>query len=318
MQLLLDAAPQMALERQHLGVTPLFWACRGGHAAVVRLLLAAAPQAVDMAIDAGEVTPLLSAVLGGHVEAVRVLLDTDPQAACKRGSDGALPLHHCVADRRQASGPTVAHLLLAAAPDTAMALDRTGLSPLHIAGMCGNVPAVHMLVHTAPQALQLQNAHDQMTPLATTLAVAFAMADDEAAGIVEDEGGPANGSSLRLEAARVMMAAVPPDASLPWLVLAGGLALPLYPEVAAHWPLTAAQWAQVPSPCPGLGTALPAVLQRSEAEAALLVAHLPAADVARLRVFALALHRAQRRLHVSLPAELARHILSLFDAWVCV
>jgi len=84
--------------------------------------------------------------------------------------------------------------------------------------------------------------------------------------------------------------------------------------VAVHWPLTAAQWQQVPAPCPGLGGALPAVLARSEAEAALLVPRLPPADAARLRTFALALHRAQRRMHIFLPAELARHVLSLFDA----
>ena len=80
-----------------------------------------------------------------------------------------------------------------------------------------------------------------------------------------------------------------------------------------HWPLTAAQWEQVPTPCPSLGTALPAALQRSQAEAAALVARLPAGGSARLRTFALALRRSQRRLNVYLPAELADRILCLFD-----
>lgn len=219
------------------------------------------------------------------------------------------------------SSAAVIELLLAAAPDTAAAFSGEGLSPLHIAGMCGNVPAVRVLMHAAPQTLQLCDANHQMTPLAATLTMAARMAEDEAAGAVEGEeqaaagsAEPVNTSSLRLEAARVMLAAVPPNASLPLPAQAGGLTLPLYPEVAAHWPLTAAQWAQVPSPCPGLGMALPAVLQRSEAEEALLVARLPGADASRLWGFALALHRAQRRLQVFLPVELARHILSLFDA----
>ena len=68
------------------------------------------------------------------------------------------------------------------------------------------------------------------------------------------------------------------------------------------------------APCPGIGAVLPAALQRSAAEAALLVTRLPPADAARLRTFALALNRSQRRLGVFLPAELAGRILSLFDA----
>ena len=70
----------------------------------------------------------------------------------------------------------------------------------------------------------------------------------------------------------------------------------------------------MPAPCPGLGRALPAVLQRSDAEAARLAAHLPAADRQRLRAFALALHRRQQRLRVYLPSAIMHRILSLFDA----
>ena len=78
----------------------------------------------------------------------------------------------------------------------------------------------------------------------------------------------------------------------------------LYVLLVARQPLTPAEWARVPAPCPGLGAALPAVLARSEAEAAALVAHLPAADRERLRTAVLGLARAQRRCRVHLPAEL--------------
>lgn len=62
----------------------------------------------------------------------------------------------------------------------------------------------------------------------------------------------------------------------------------------------------MPDPCPGLGDALPAVLAHSEVEAALLVAHLPAAGRERLRMAALCLRRLERMygLHL-LPALLA-------------
>ena len=117
-----------------------------------------------------------------------------------------------------------------------------------------------------------------------------------------------------INAARPMLAAEPPATALPLLCGAGEVALPLLPDLAARWPLTPAQWQQVPSPCPGLGRALPAALARSEAEAALLVARLPAANKAHLRAIALALHRRQRCLPVSLPTELVRRLLCLFDA----
>lgn len=116
---------------------------------------------------------------------------------------------------------------------------------------------------------------------------------------------------------------VPPNVSVPLLSRIHSAAdvkaeaasvLPLYATLATAWPLTTTQWQQVPFPCPGLGTALPAVLARSQAEAALLVHHLPAADRSRLRTAALALHRLQRCLKVSLPTDLAHRILAQFDA----
>ena len=76
---------------------------------------------------------------------------------------------------------------------------------------------------------------------------------------------------------------------------AGRVALPLYPALVARRPLTPEQWAHIPAPCPGLRTALPAVLRRSEAEAALLVRHMPDLERQCLRTLALYLGAAQRR-----------------------
>ena len=66
----------------------------------------------------------------------------------------------------------------------------------------------------------------------------------------------------------------------------------------------------MPQPCPGLGAALPAVLARSDAEAALLVAHLPAADCERLRTALLCLHRAERAHGLELPPAILHSLLA--------
>lgn len=95
------------------------------------------------------------------------------------------------------------------------------------------------------------------------------------------------------------------------LTTAGITALPLYPALVARYPLTADQWALLPTPCPGLGAALPRVLQRSEAEAALLVRHMSAAEQQHLRALALYLGVAQRRGHLpSLPSPLSQGLLA--------
>ena len=103
---------------------------------------------------------------------------------------------------------------------------------------------------------------------------------------------------------------------LVWLEQAGSRArapsrtvLPLYGLLVKRQPLTPAEWARVPAPCPGLGAALPAVLARSEAEAALLAARLPAADRERLHTAALCLRRVEREHGLDLPPAILRLLL---------
>ncbi|KAI7836102.1 hypothetical protein COHA_010004 [Chlorella ohadii] len=79
--------------------------------------------------------------------------------------------------------------------------------------------------------------------------------------------------------------------------------------VAARVPLSPAGWQLFPPSCPGLSSALPAVLALSPAEAALLVAHLPPAERARARCAAPSLARAQREAGVELPPALVTTIL---------
>ena len=85
----------------------------------------------------------------------------------------------------------------------------------------------------------------------------------------------------------------------------------LVAAAVARCPLTPAQWTQVPLACPRLGTALPAVLQRSEAEAAVLVRRMPAGEQHYLRTLALYLGAAQRRGHLpSLPVPITDRLLA--------
>lgn len=65
------------------------------------------------------------------------------------------------------------------------------------------------------------------------------------------------------------------------------LVVSLVGELIARLPLSPQDWQLVPCPCPGLAAAaLPAELQRSHGEAGRLVARLPVAERARLRLLA--------------------------------
>lgn len=75
--------------------------------------------------------------------------------------------------------------------------------------------------------------------------------------------------------------------------------------------MTAAQRQATPNPRLSLASLVPAVLARSEAEAAVRVAHLPADDKACLRTAALCLHRSEETMELQLPREVVQRILSL-------
>lgn len=85
----------------------------------------------------------------------------------------------------------------------------------------------------------------------------------------------------------------------------------LFALIASHQPLSADDWALVPTPCPALAAALPAVLKRSTTEAGLLVRRLRPADRHRLCAAALCLSRVQRRLSAPLPVPLVQCMLAL-------
>ena len=118
-----------------------------------------------------------------------------------------------------------------------------------------------------------------------------------------------------LDAARVLLKFGPIETVLGQLATAAPDSLQLVPDaVLAHLPLTDASWRMVPAACPGLGRALPAALAHSPRQAAQVVQRLPAAERRRLRLFALCLGHAQRRLRIHLGTDVAWRLLSFFDA----
>ena len=118
-----------------------------------------------------------------------------------------------------------------------------------------------------------------------------------------------------MDAARCLLAAGPAAEVVNILLRNGQAALPLFADfVVARLPLSEHQWARLPTPCPALGRALPAALAHSASQTRNLVQHLPAADVARLRTFALCLARVQRRWDIQLPVAIIDLLLSHFDA----
>ena len=301
-RLLLEAAPAAALISTHRGLNPLYTACSQGFTSIARQLLEAAPLAAcTLARDAiSQATPLHAAVRAGHMDIVQLILEAQPLAATVFSSSGSLPLHLAAAADHPASAAMV-QLLLGAAPGTAstaawkLGAPAPSSTALHLAATKGNAAAARLLVKAAPQVCLMRVGPQNLLPLEAALLMGETALQMAA---IAPGGWPLLKPLVAyLDAARPMLAAMPPELSLPVLLeerscLSQTVARPLFPDVPAHRPLTAAQWALIPAPCPGLAKALPATLQRSEAEAALLVAHLPAADSARLRTFALALHRA--------------------------
>ena len=286
---------------------PIHAAAAKGHLEAVRLLLEAAPDTAAAPARGGW-TSLSFACAHGRLEMARLLLAVALEAATMAAEHGDLPIH--VAARDSTNGDMI-RLLLAAAPQTAAVRGAGGLTPMHCAARAGTVAAVRALLAAAPEAALVRDESGCL-PFETAV-----VSLRDAAHIVgtqyEDTSDYVQSCH---EAALCLIEATPPAdclaiASHPPL---HHVCLPLFRHIVACHALTEAEWQLLPSPSPGLAAALPVVFRRSPAEAALLVAHLPPADSARLRTLALCLTRRQQELCVYLPGPLLGRILSLFDA----
>ncbi|KAL4425174.1 hypothetical protein ABPG75_009190 [Micractinium tetrahymenae] len=185
--------------------------------------------------------------------------------------------------------------LLAAGADP-MACSSGRFSAMHAAAIAGSVPAMRLLLAGHPEAAIVEDGIGRI-PLSHELPRHSNMS---AAKCLLEEGAPPPADKALALLAKALIP----------LGTANSMAVqPLYAALVARQPLTAEQWAQVPSPCAGLGAALPAVLERSTAEAALLVQHLCAEERARLRAAAICL--SQGRGLPALPTPLLLRVLAL-------
>lgn len=295
LKLLLQLAPELASTTSGWGHLPLHEAAASGCVEAVQLLLHAAPEAAAAADSRGWRTTHYAAAWG-NTDCLRYLFDAGAPGPDIPDLTGLLPLHLAAqfAFRSRDREGAAVELLLATNPAAVRVADGYGDLPLHLAAWSGSQPVLCLLLAADPAAALVQDS-DGRTPLhqalrsqnfaaARTLLPASHMSADQL-----------------LDAFATVPAHAQPGVQ------------PLYADLAARRSMTPEQWQRVPAPCPGLGRALPAVLARSETEAALLAAHLPAAEAERLRISALSLHHLQRslQLEAAVPAALVGKMLAL-------
>ncbi len=144
-------------QRDGDGERALLWAAEAGQTEVVRLLLAAGAVA-DSDRDPYGNTPLLKASWNGHLETARLLLDAgaDPRW---QSSSGWTPLYAAVLSRNA----DLVALLLAVGADTNPADSRALATPLHEAVLYDQ-PAIVRLLLDAGAAIEARDYRGQ-TPL---------------------------------------------------------------------------------------------------------------------------------------------------------
>lgn len=237
-------------------------------------------------------TPLHAAAEHGHVQVVCRLLQAAPDAALQPAEDfpRQLPLHVAVA-----GGHVQAVSVLAAAEPTSVEdPDINGHTPVSVALLSDNLPSQtrHALLQTLLAAFSGAGDADEDVQDLLLSEMENCLAADNLAAV-----------QLLLPCMRCSLALLD---LLSECDVGTCVERSLFADLVERQPLSDEQWKAVPSPCPGLGAALPAVLDRSEAEAGRLVAHLGYTQRQRLRTAALCLHRASRR---QLPVALSSHIL---------
>lgn len=253
-------------------------------------------------------TALFKACAAGHAECAALLLGAgaDPNAVTDpdlpQNIGGRRPLHAAACS---GSAACISALLKAGAEPAA--LDSALRPPLYYAALFCRADTVRLLLRAAPQAALMrdrwgEHALHQCSFCADPGSLSPPQAIQVAQCLLAEAPLPPALESLAV--LRRVLSRAPHE----W-------ALPLFALLVARQPLTPADWELVPQPCPGLGSALPAVLARSDFEARLLVAHLPFEERQRLRTLALCLARAQRSGQlVQLPTTLNWRLLALSAA----
>ena len=260
------------------GSVLLYGLAQDGSLELARQVPQAAPAAAAASTVAGR-WPLHAAAFGGHESLVRLLLEAAPTSVTVADERGVLALRLAARQGHEA----VVRLLLQAVPAAITAGDALGGLPLHWAVLGGHEAVVRLLLETAPAAATAET-FDGFSPLR----IAF------------DHG--------HVSVARAVLGTGPAAAALAALAAGGETALPPFADsllAPSRLPLTAANWALLPSPCPGIERALPAALACSPDQAAQVARRLPPADRVRVRTAAVCLSRC-----CGLPRELTALILA--------
>ncbi|KAL4425382.1 hypothetical protein ABPG75_009398 [Micractinium tetrahymenae] len=281
-------------------------AARQGDVSAVTAALAAGADP-NLMFGGDQWTPLVCAAYTGHTACVEVLLaaGADPNKACMGLA--------CYTSLQAAASALSAECTAALLAAGAQPLHKSaGYTPLHNAAhaihdpyarrpLADPLPVLRLLVAAAPQAAGMEDFNG-LTPLEYAL-------DCGSCVRPKPNGRPHVPAAACLIDHGVLQPA--------WYVLkalqrAEAAALPLHPKLASRQALPSWLWDLMPSPCPGLGAALPAVLERSVEEAGLLVRKLPAADRDRLRMAALCLACGRRPSRLALlPTPIIWHLLAM-------
>ena len=232
----------------------------------------------------------------GHLECVKLLLAAGADHRPERRRLDWTPLHWAAMKAPDGHAQFVAVLLAAGADPVAR--DIYGEVPLHYAARHGHLEAARLLAEAAPSGAVMVRSCYGNTPLHFAL-----------------EAGHISLASYLLGGVRLSSLEVDNALSTLRQCIYRGETRPLQwlqalPALVSRQTLTAQQWERIPSPCLGIGAALPAVLQRSEAEAALPLRCMPESERQRLRTLALCLARGQRSgLLPALPIRIVERVL---------
>ncbi|KAM0247491.1 hypothetical protein ACHAQJ_009830 [Trichoderma viride] len=159
-KLLLTIGQAKADLKDENGQTPLSWAARNGHEAVVKLLLLTIGQAKVDVIDKDGQTPLSLAAENGHEAVVKLLLATGQVEINLRDGNGQTPLSLAAENGHEA----VVKLLLATDQAEINSRGGNGQTPLLSAVKNRHEAVVELLLATGQAAINLGDENDQ-TPL---------------------------------------------------------------------------------------------------------------------------------------------------------
>ena len=215
--------------------------------AAVRKLLAAGAR-VDR-FDVHGTLPVHLASWLCHEGVVKLLMEAAPATAMAVDSVGLTPLHHAAG-----CGDEVVRLLLSRGPAAATMLTACKQAPIHRAALFNNAAAVQLLLEAAPELASALDAYGS-TPLHLVLRSGINTSPQQV-----------------METARRLLGAAPAvQPALEILLQYSQRSACLFADLVARLPLSQEQWHSIPAPCPDLARSLPAVLERSTAEAGWLV-----------------------------------------------